>query len=55
MNAPKVGAVARRGGIRPRTLGTIVVVAVGVVLAYDWYKHNTHGPVAGARPAAVAA
>jgi hypothetical protein len=25
-------------------------IALAVVLGYDHYKHNTSGPVAGARP-----
>ena len=42
--------MTRRRGIRPKTLVTIAVVSVATVVAYDWYKHNTSGPVGGARP-----
>ena len=45
--------MARRYGIRPRTVITIAAVSLGVVVAYDWYKHNTQGPVGGARPGSV--
>jgi hypothetical protein len=46
--------MARRFAVRPKSVGLIVVVALGTVVAYDWYKHNTKGPVAGARPGTIA-
>lgn len=42
--------MARRRRISVKGVLVTAVVALGVVLGYDKYKHSTSGPVAGARP-----
>lgn len=42
--------MARRARISPKGTLVTAVIALAVVLGYDHYKHNTSGPVAGARP-----